>query len=273
MSVISARRRACLVTTVLLTCALATSSAASCGDGTPTPAPSTPRASAQPTAPVRAVEAPGGGGLKVLESGFSMTTSSLNETMVTYGLVLENTSPDRIAAEAEVLITLLDAKGQPVKDLLDKSTLSVRKLRVVTPRQRIGMGRYTYVDRGQVVARLKIEIGESWWISTINKRIASLTTSDIRTAVDKSDHAVRIKFTVDNGYPTVIDRIAMAVLRNSTGAIVGGTAHEETVESLGKFPPGRSPGEIESVGGPPPDLDPNRTEVYAYPTAHQVGLI
>ncbi|MGN9910980.1 hypothetical protein ACTMTJ_25820 [Phytohabitans sp. LJ34] len=247
----------------MLACATVGLTAASCDD-TPAPGESPQATGGQvPAAPVKGAQAPGGGGLKVVESGVSMTTDGRGDTMATYGLLLENTSRDHLAYDAEISVTMLDASGQPVSDRLEKSTRVTKTLRFSAPQQRVGLGQYVYVDRGRAVTSLKVEIGESWWLPASAARIAPLTTSGVTAT---TDDVVHVRFTVDNGYPVPVKRVAMALLRDAAGAIVGGTGPDEAQASLGDFPPGRSPGEIESIGGAPAGVDLGRTEVYVYPT-------
>lgn len=262
MSVRSAIRSFRVATLAVLTCATVGLTAASCDD-TPTPGESSQATgSPSPAAPVKGAQAPGGGGLKVVESGVSMTTDGRGDTMATYGVLLENTSRDHVAYDAEISVTMLDASGQPIGDRLEKATRVTKTLRFAAPRQRVGLGRYVYVDRGHTVTSVKVEIGAAWWLPASETRIAPLATSGLTTTTDDTVH---IRFTVDNGYPIPVKRVAMALLRDAAGAIVGGTGPEEVQESLGEFPPGRSPGEIESIGGAPPGLDLGRTEVSVYP--------
>jgi len=266
MSVTSVIRRFHAATLVAITCATVGLTAASC-DGTPSPGASSPAASGSvPATPAKGDQAPGGGGLEVVESGVSMTADSRGDTMATFGVLLENTSPDQVAFDAEIFITLLDASGRPVSDRIEKSTRVTKILRFATPKQRTGIGQYVYVDRGRAVTGVKVEIGDSSWLPAADVRIAPLTTSGLTATTTGGGHTVRIRFTLDNGYPVAIKRVAMALLHDRAGAIVGGTGPEEVRASLGDFTPGRSPGEIQSLGGPPPGVDLARTEVYVYPT-------
>jgi hypothetical protein len=272
MSVTSVIRSFRAATLALLACAAVGLSAASC-DEEPSPGTSSPATGgSNPTTPVKGVEAPGGGGLRVVESGVSMSTDSLGDPMATYGVLLENTSRDQVAYGAEISVTMLDASGQPVGDRIEKSTRVTKDLKVVTPQQRIGLGRYVYVDRGRTVTSVRVEIGASWWRPAAGTRIAPLTTSGLSAAVLEDERVVKVRFTVENGYPIAVKRVAMALFRDAGGAIVGGTGPEEVQASLGDFPPGRSPGEIESIGGPPPGVDLDRTEVYVYPSTEALGI-
>jgi hypothetical protein len=266
MSVTSAFRSFRAATLALLTCAGVGLSAASC-DGTPSPGESSPPTGSQgPATPVKGAQAPGGGGLKVVESGVSMSADKLGDTMATYGVLLENTSADQVAYDAQIFVTLLDSGGQPVSDRLEKSTRVSKTLRFAAPQQRIGLGQYVYVDRGRAVTSVRVEIGDSWWLPASGARIAPLTTSELKADSTDGGDAMRVTFTVDNGYAVAVKRVAIALVRNTAGAIVGGTGPEEVKDSLGDFAPGRSQGEIRSLGSPPVGVDFSRTEVYVYPT-------
>jgi hypothetical protein len=258
---------------VLLTSAAIGLVAARCGgDSSPGPTPGA-SGSHMPATPVKAAQAPGGGGLRVVESGVSMVSNSLGETMATYGILLENTSRTQVAFDAQVVITMLDAAGRLVTDTFENSDRVTDNLRFALPGQRVGLGRYTYVPRGRTVASVRVEFGDAWWLPPADVRIAPLTTSRVTTSVTqilirgRYRPEVRVDFTVDNGYPIAVNRTPVALLRNAAGTIVGGTGPEEKAESVfGHFTPGRSKGEIRSIGSPPPGMDLTRTEVYVYPT-------
>ncbi len=223
-----------------------------------------------PAAPVRAVQAPGGGSLRVVASGVSMGTNTLGQPMASYGIVLENTSQTHVAFDAEFSVTMFDASGQPVTDQMKQdvgqdSTHVTTTVEFAAPGQRFGIGRETYVPRGSTVTRVTAEVGNVSWLATKDVRTARLTTGDVATSYDPGKKRTTVRFTVESEYPVRLHPLAVAIFRDASGTIVGGTSPEDSKTGKDDYPPGASQQEIRSIAPLPGNADINRTEVYVYP--------
>ena len=212
-------------------------------DGEPSshPSPTRPVGQLPPLTP--GTQAPGGGGLRVAQSGVSMGTDTFGKPMATYGIVLENTSSTQAATDAEVFVTMLDAAGQPVIDRMEQGTGSdALRVRLVAwfaaPGQRFGLGYETYVPQGSAVVSLKVEIGDAHWYAKQDVRIARLEGTNVTTRYDTSRKRTTIRFTVESGYQVAIESHAMAIFRDASGAVVGGTAWHPAADSQHRAAPG-----------------------------------
>ena len=220
--------------------------------------------------PVRSASAPGGGGLRVVESGVSMGENTLGQTMATYGIVLENTSQAQAAFDAAVLVTMVDAAGQTGSDQTAGTGTAgeaqvTATLALAAPGQRVGVGREVYVPHGATVTDLKIQVGEASWAKVGDLRVARLVASQVRTSVDAAHRRATITFTVESGYTVGLEPSAIAIYRDASGAVVGGTSPEDSKIGNGNYPSGTSKQEIRTRAPVPQRADVNRTEVYVYP--------
>ncbi len=241
---------------------------AACTGGRTDPA-STPSARVSaPAAPsTRATVASDGGGLRVVEQGLSTTRDAAGKEMITYGIIVENTSKELLAAATDVRIRLIDASGATITDLVAGGNEVVRKIAVLFPGQRAGIAADTYVDRSGTM-ELSVEIGDSTWLPAgdADSGLAKLTTSDVKTKRAISGPAATITFTVYSEYQELLDDpSAQAIFRDSTGKIIGGTGPART-NPRDQYRPGRSTGQINVKYGLPAGADDAQTEVYVSPS-------
>lgn len=204
-----------------------------------------------------------GGELRVAEQGFSSLDDRRGdpEPMVSYGVVVENTS-DQVAAGVEVTVGLVDPAGQPITDIVEGEATRTFTIPVLFPHQRFGVGTTSYVERPGVAGlEVGFESGTEWWPADHELiEFPEVTTSDVTTA-HEADDTYTVSFTIDSPYPFAWMRTTnqvYAVLRNGAGEIVGG-AHDFL--SGGVVAAGTSAGRIHS-GYPVPEVDDARTEVY-----------
>jgi len=242
--------------------------------------------STQPPRPAAVVPLPAaadGGQLRIVESGFSPLTDVAGEPMVTWGLIVENTS-QVTAAMVGVSVDILDAGGRSLVPETSDYAKS-RGISRIMPGQRAGIGDAVYVT-GPGVASVSFHLGDPQWLPTgmLQIPVAPLAASQVETSrymgsgtvpywdengiriLSDDQGLLRITFRVESGYDSILgDPSAQAIFRNAQGAIVGGTAPGDT-DAWAIFPPGWSNQRIDVRDGPPATADLSRTEVYPYPS-------
>jgi hypothetical protein len=224
-----------------------------------------PRAALTAT-PAPAPMAPTGGEIRIVEQGLSPMWDGNEKEMVTYGIIVENTSRDWAAVKTQATIRVTDSGGKPLTDLTGRTSTVIREIGVILPGQRVGIGADTHVDRPGAVSIL-VEIGESTWLPPDNEliRVAKVTAGGVKTVRQDTGSAVSLGFTVDSEYPTILEKpSAQAIFRDSAGRIVGGTAPGRT-NPADRYGPGRSTGRIDATYGRPATTDDTQTEVYISP--------
>jgi hypothetical protein len=236
-------------------------------DTTASPPPSPPT-TLPATLPAVTRQAPDGGEIRVVESGVSSGRNTLDQPMAQYGIMLENTSRGHVAVETEIVVTMLDAAGNPVVDQLESGagrdgTRVKAVVSLAATGQRFGVGHETFVPPGTTVAAVKVEIGGARWYPTEAVRPGKVTTNQVKTANDAAGKRVIVDFTVESTYPVDLIADASAIFRDSSGAIVGGTNPEDS--GSGRYPPGSSRQRITTAAPLPDRADVTRTEVYVYP--------
>ncbi|MEV4757579.1 hypothetical protein AB0J86_21040 [Micromonospora sp. NPDC049559] len=218
------------------------------------------------TTPPPAVVAPDGGSIRMVEQGLSSIWDGAGKEMVTYGIVVENTSRDRAAVKTKVTIRITDGSGKAITDLDAGSPAVAREIGVVLPGQQVGIGGDVYVDRPGA-ASLLVEIAGATWLPPENELIpvARLGASEIRTQAASPGPGTTITFAVDSEYPDALQAPkAQAIFRDSLGQILGGTGPNRTAAD-NRYAPGRSQGQIRLPHGRPDKTDDSRTEVYLSP--------
>jgi hypothetical protein len=241
------------------------------GDGGPNPP------SATTFAPTSFPEPPDGAELAVVETGFSQsprTTGDTDADLLSWGVVLENTSDQYVAFDGLVTVRLLDADGNPIDELSgepsDEPVQFLPALTRVLPGERVGFGN-TVPHDGAEVAELAVEVEtgswqpvyeDFWWAHPI-------TATDI-TAQRTSDGST-LGYTVDATYSEEMIRGQLrigghfaAIFRDGDGAVIGGAkcCHGNGGEVAVEVPPGQSQGELTLADGVPAAADDTRTEVY-----------
>jgi hypothetical protein len=234
--------------------------------------PAAPVASWSGVAPVTVAQAPDGGVLRVVEQGFSLG-ADLRDNRIAFGVVLENTSRDRIAFASGVTVRLVDAVGGAVKQRFGKETEVRHTVYAVFPGQRFGVAAEEWLDRRDV-AGLTVTVDPPTWVPVDQSlqrnpnrpgvvRLGTLSTTDVVGAVVGRD--LTISFTASSGYQEAIPVGVMAVLRDGAGRIVGGSV----VTGSSDCPlvaPGQSKFQLrDRARGVPAGADLARTEVFLVP--------
>ena len=242
--------------------------AAACEEhATPAPRPTA-------TGPVRAVTAPDGGTIRVVEQGFTAGTSRTGRPIVSYGFVLQNTSRHWTARNTVVRVSRTTATGRSVTDYSLSPIWTVGA--IMAPGQRAGVGQNGRVDLAGTT-NVSIRFRTTVWTPAKTKlpvngaslAPAALTADAVTTQRDPGGPGLpaTVSFTVHSGYPIVLNKTWTDVIyRDVDGRIVGGTNTRLYGRALTtSHPPGSSRGRLVDQNGPPAGADLTRTGVYLYP--------
>ena len=169
--------------------------------------------------------APGGGGLRVIEKGFTQLGD--DRFMVSVGGVVENASA-KVAYRVPITFRVLDADQKSV--IAEEYEKRFRlEIPVILPGQKVPVGNFGVVrsdglHRGAKVAALHIDLGPGQWLS-FDDRFAQISTGyqGIERSAERQESAV-ISYSVNSRYcrSLVLYGISM-VFRGADRSIVGGT--------------------------------------------------
>ena len=225
---------------------------AGCTGDDPKPKPSS---AAEPTGRFDGTQAPDGGEVRVVESGFTAFVDG-NPT-VTFGVLLENTSKNRAAVEVKVTAKLYDAAGKEVR--LGAMSQLASKSVTIMPGQRMGAGQDTGLSRSDVVGdptELRVEIRTPSWYPA--SQVTGLALSDVKSELDPSGLVV-FSFSVESRLPEkVTDPHLIVLARDHAGTLIGGY---EPRPSPTAWPPGKSTQVAKTEL--PDAADRTRSEVFA----------
>jgi hypothetical protein len=221
-----------------------------------------------PTAPVGGVDgaagiAPGGGGLRVTEQGF--TQLGPNRRTVSLGAVLENTST-RVAYRARVRFGYVDAAGRSA--VTPNSPELSLEIPVILPGQRVPVGTWAYVRKGPLstavtIVDLRVVLGTVRWAPSGGAfaQLSARPRTTIRSAGDPLSGT--ITYAVDSRYCRALSpRGVGVVFRNAAGTIVGGSLDLGSAQQ--KCAPGTSVARALVIQSLPADIDERKTEIYPY---------
>ena len=211
--------------------------------------------------------APAGGGLRVVEQGFTQIDG--NGKVVSVGAVVENAST-AVAYRTPVHIKVFDASHNRAS--ADAGGLLSQVIPVLMPGERIGVGAWAYLRSDAVtgavtaVASIELELGPSQWFAPDGSAayFAAITSTHKHTQLTTTGGPAygSIAFTAESPYCQAIsDRGVATIFRNSNGAIIGGNLAEV-------FPRGCEPGPADKsatvTAGIPGGFDDARTSHYLY---------
>lgn len=233
-----------------------------------------PSACAVPTAPPAgtpgpADAAPGGGGLRVVEKGFTQLPDTgpmrLRRNRVSIGAVVENTSA-MVAYRARVSLGYTDAHGRPAfPDDQGKPTVEVP---VIHPGQRVPVGFVPYVGddaRGDriTVAEVQVTFETVRWAADDGTfpAVAARPQSLDRDA-DEPYTGTVVYTTTSDSCRTLTPRGVGVVFRNTAGTVVGGSFWRDEHEQ--KCEPGRATESTSVFMALAPDVDLAKSEVLPY---------
>ncbi|MEU0790779.1 hypothetical protein ABZ342_11975 [Amycolatopsis sp. NPDC005961] len=223
---------------------------------------------------VTASSSTSGGGIKVVDQGFSQSPSGL----VSLGAVVENAGTD-VAYRVPVKFRLFDAAHHELREV------AAGEIPVLLPGQRIGAGKGTYA-RDTTVVTVETAVGPNAWLPpTAVGSLGPVNATYLRTLRYYPDNPayVDVHYRETSTNCRALDSHAtVALFRDPAGRIIGGDSgpagmpltfqdthgNDIVVERQVPSSPSCSPGEretwvIPSVGGPVTG-DDARTEVYPY---------
>jgi hypothetical protein len=229
------------------------------------PCPATPTKHTGVTGPAAA---PSGGGLRVVEKGFTQVGEDGH--MVSLGAVVENTST-LVAYRTRVTFRVYDAEHQIAVPPKTGQFLDF-EIPVILPGQRVGVGTSPYVReaptgfRSVVVAGFDVDLGTpQWWPRDSDVHSFAPISANVQ-ATDRwpSDpESAGISFTVESGYcQRLTARGVVTLFRDRDGTLVGGDV--DLGLSFERCAPGKSTRLLPMAVTLPPYVDDSRTETYTY---------
>jgi hypothetical protein len=228
---------------------------AGCTGGKPKPTP-TPTPSLTSQAPVEGVTAPDGGTLRVTEQGVSQIKDRNGQVMVSFGVIVENTSRNYLANNTKLTVRLTKASGVPVVDRVEHGQYTAF---VTFPQHRTGLGAQVYVG-APGTTRIQVRVGPSTWAPRGNALFADIAASDVRT--QHTPGSTTFSFALTSAYRrTVTGRYVNVILRDRSGLLIGGAGLGIT-RDCAAVPPGKSTCSIGTNYPLPAGAVDSRTEVY-----------
>lgn len=202
-----------------------------------------------------------GADVEVVDKAVTTTEDSSGTPMVSYAVIVENSSAD-IATATRLEVRLLDKAGDPVKDLVADNDVFNTAANLVMPGEKQAVTNATYNEGGEV-ASIEVKASGTAWYSGDDERFSAVTAGDVTVETSGGDEA-KISFRAESAYEDELSTVATyAVLRDADGKLLGGTAPNDAEPTA--YEPGSSDGTIEVSSGLPPKWDADATEVYVDP--------
>jgi hypothetical protein len=208
--------------------------------------------------------APDGGGIRVVEKGFTQISGSAYT--VSIGAVLENTS-GQYAYRTRVTVSFLDSQRRSASD----SGSHVFEIPVVRPGQRIALGDWTYIldnpaGRPVTVASIDFEVGATSWLPADEGRRTFAEVTSTSSRLERSTVArntATVHYSATSAYCRDVSLRGMAIVfRDSAGRIVGGSFDPNPINH--QCPPGISQGIADADRSTPVDIDEGKTQIDLY---------
>lgn len=251
------RRSSMVASTVAVVLAWATGA---CSSDQPGSASASACATAPSTATGQTTSAAtgvGGGGIRVVESGF--TQLGPNKSVASIGAVLENTSADQVAYRTRITFRVLGDGGKSTVPA-GSGELLRQEIPVILPKQKIPVGAWTYVESS--IVAVTVDLGDATWLKR-TAAFAEITTSYQSLSRTSSDPETgTVAYSVTSSYcQDLKPRGAGMVFRNSSGTIVGGSFELD----LGgeKCPAGVSTQRATADRSVPAGIDVAKTQAYS----------
>lgn len=200
--------------------------------------------------PGTAAAAPGGGGLRLVEQGFSNVYGQ-----VTYGAIVENTSAS--AAYRTRVTYGFSTNGKPI----DQGSQRPQEIPIVLPGQRIGVAVNTSLPVTGTVTVAALHLGETTWLTRdeAGRDLKPVTTTVVLTEHPEQAYPgyLKVNFISSATCRTLVRRGAAAVVRDHSGSIVGGWLDTADGCGVGAHVTGMLP-------LLPATVDDARTQVFPY---------
>lgn len=166
-----------------------------------------------------AATAPGGGGLHVVEQGFTSLNSGIS-----YGAIVENTS-NSVAYRTHVTFAFSN-NGTPVEQ--PPSPQNTQEIPIILPGQRIGVGTTGPLAAPHTATAAELHLGDTTWLTRdeAGRDLGPITTTVVRTEHPDEHYLGYLKITYTTATTTcrpLAWRGVATVVRNQSGTIIGGT--------------------------------------------------
>lgn len=225
------------------------------GDQSPAPTPTSPPAS-QPTF-VNGTTAPDGGSVRVTGQGVSQITDGRGGAMVSFGVMVENTSTNWVATGTKLTVTFAKDSGAPVEDQIEHGQYSAH---ATFPQQRTGIGAAIYVS-SPGTTRIAVQIGASIWYPRSNAAFAEVTTADVATR--RGTRFTTVTFAMTSAYHQTLGYLFLYfIFRDQAGQLIGGAGGGGEGYPCSSVPPGTSKCTSYLYSPFPAGTVDARTEVY-----------
>lgn len=220
-------------------------------------------------------QAPGGGGLQVVDHGYTQVGS--NGYAVSLGALVRNTS-GRVAYRTTVTLRVLDAQGRTAIDALNARQL-ILEIPVIQPGQQVPVGSSAGLRTDlslngapDNVASLDVLLGSTRWLPAQDAGLFPAVTTTFRgierDGPDSASGGVRYSVS-PTSCRQLVARGTFAVFVNSAGAVVGGAFDPDyTPPHCGTT---RYDGSLDVLAGIPTGIDEARTQVSSYCDIAPVG--
>ncbi|WP_344133010.1 hypothetical protein [Luedemannella flava] len=227
---------------------------------------------------VSAAQAPDGGQLRVVETGFSQlpTPNFILAPDVVIGAVVENTST-QVAYHTRVRFEMRDAAGKVVPDKAKKSVL-VQEIPVILPGEQVPVGASAelvedldFTVNLPKVASVHVTPETTLWViqpatearfAAVNAAPTQVTPYDLNKTADQ--RSIKITWALTSDYCKPVTNIGAVLLyRSDAGTLLGGVGRARGANDPDQCQPGVSTW-FTGVYGLPDGTDPARTQVYQY---------
>jgi hypothetical protein len=210
----------------------------------PATAPDKPRAAAG--------TAPGGGGLHLVEQGFTNLNSGAS-----YGAIVENTSTS-VAYRTRVTFSFSN-KGDQIQQV--PSPRATQEIPVIQPGQRIGVGTTEALAPPHSAAAVELHLGDTTWLTREELGdLSPVTASVTHSEHPNADYPGYLKITYTSSTAACRQlawRGVATVVRNQSGTIIGG-ALDSSADGCATGTHVTSPLDLLPVA------DDTRTQVFPY---------
>jgi len=221
--------------------------------------------------PGQAAQAPDGGGLELVETGYSQITrdgqAQANGPYVSLGAMVENTST-YVAYRARFTYQFLDAQGTSTLTI-NPPTPPLMEIPIILPGQRIGIGIYESVrdvpgTGWAKVDQTQVTFGTAHWTTADAETFAEVTARHLQTQIGNSAAATGlILYELSSPYcEDLVPRGASVVFRDSDEKIIGGGFELSPLRISCES--GLSEQRALAELSHPAHADDNRTSIYPY---------
>jgi hypothetical protein len=246
-------------------------------DGPETESCRLPQVPSENGTPAAAASAPGGGGLRIVEQGFTSMADLVGVPSVATGALVENTST-MVAYRTRITFTMFGPGGAVVPN---KATVPTNRqvIPVIRPGERIGVASLALTverevpppNRPVAVASVRIALESTQWVlpTSGGGAFAPVTTRGhsgermLHDSVGPLQQLVNVDYIITSAYCRSIAGARGAMLyRDSAGTLIGGIDVVPESDLTTCQPGQRASWAV--AQGVPETVDPAKTVVYPY---------